>query len=232
MNAVRKRDGERVEDRPFYHCFAWAYDLIIDPPGERQLAAIAEAFAHAGVNPGASLVDAGCGTGAYALGLAALGFGVTAVDSSHELLAEAEARAQAAAADVELACGDFTRGWRPAQLADGVLCRGVLNDLLDDAGRQRALASFASWLRPGGALLLDVRDAAASGKRYATPRTFERTVSRGDDTLTFTSISEMEASSHILRVVERWSGTVGGVPVEAANQFAMRCWTWDELDHL
>jgi protein-L-isoaspartate O-methyltransferase len=227
LDQERQRGG-----RALYHRFAWAYDLIIECPGGPQVETVADIFARLGLTRDSTLVDAGCGIGAYATGLASRGFAVTAVDRSSELVAQAEKRARWSGAEVEFACADLTRGWKPPRRVDGVLCRGVLNDLITDADRERAFVSFASWLRPGGALLLDVRDQASSLQRYAGGRTFEHTARRGYDMLTFTSTTTMEPSSELLELSERWVGTVDGVPVDEETRFQMRCWRWDSLERI
>jgi SAM-dependent methyltransferase len=191
-----------------------------------------DAFRRAGVERGAVLVDAGCGTGTYACGLAAGGFEVIAVDRSAELVVEARARTRGDRLDVEFVCADFTAGWAPGRGVDGVLCRGVLNDLLSDGERTRAFEAFGSWLRPGGLLLVDVRDRASSVQRYSGGRRLERTVRRGDDVLVFVSTTTMDPGSDLLHVVEHWSGTVGGAAVDEQNRFTMRCWTWEGLQEL
>ena len=218
--------------RGFCHRFAWAYDLIVDRPGGPDVAAVGDAFMRAGLERGAVLVDAGCGTGTYACGLAAGGFEVIAVDRSAALGAEAQARARGDRLDVEFVCADFTAGWAPGRGVDGALCRGVLNDLLSDDERKRAFEAFGSWLRPGGMLLVDVRDRASSAQRYSGGRRLERTVRRGDDALVLVSTTTMDPGSDLLLVVEHWAGTVDGVAVDEQNRFVMRCWTWEELQEL
>ena len=49
--------------RPFYGEYAWAFDLLIDRPVGQECAAITAWFSERGVLPGATLLDAGCGTG-------------------------------------------------------------------------------------------------------------------------------------------------------------------------
>jgi hypothetical protein len=39
----------------------------------------------------------------------------------------------------------------------------------------------------------------------------------------------MSSKSDLLWVVERWTGNVSGVAVDAEDRFVMRCWTQDEL---
>lgn len=45
--------------RPFYDEYAWAYDLIINPPSEGQLNFIADAFSQRGVGAGSHVLHAG-----------------------------------------------------------------------------------------------------------------------------------------------------------------------------
>lgn len=73
--------------RPFYGAFAWAYDYLIARPVAAECAGIAATLARRGLAPDAALLDAGCGTGRYALELARLGFRVTGLDRSPERLA-------------------------------------------------------------------------------------------------------------------------------------------------
>src|SRR5262245_9282428 len=72
--------------RPFYGEFAWAFDLLIDRPVGTDSAAIAAWLSERGVLPGATLLDAGCGTGRYAGELARRGYLVEGVDRSSELI--------------------------------------------------------------------------------------------------------------------------------------------------
>ena len=131
-------DSERA--RPFYTAFAWAYDLLVDRPVEAECDHVALALAARGVPPGARVLDAGCGTGRYAAPLARRGYRVTGVDRSADLLAVARARLDGPA--VAYARADLLA--LPVRRAfGGLLCRGVLNDLLDDDSRGAALAAFA-----------------------------------------------------------------------------------------
>jgi SAM-dependent methyltransferase len=219
-------------ERAFYHRFAWAYDLLIERPAGPQVDNVAKVLCERGCAPGAHLVDAGCGTGGYAVALAVLGFNMTAVDRSAELLGEAQRRALHSGATVRFAQADLTGDWAPPAPADGVLCRGVLNDLLADGARERAFGSFARWLRPGGVLLLDVRDTERSRERYGHGRELTHAATREHDSLSFTSSTTMAADSDVLDLVERWDGRVDGHRVTHEDRFKMRTWSWSTLHDL
>ena len=87
MTPVNAPQG--VAPRPFYGEFAWAYDYLIERPVAGECAGMVAALARRGIGPGASLLDAGCGTGRYAVELARHGFVVSGIDRSPALLAEA-----------------------------------------------------------------------------------------------------------------------------------------------
>lgn len=72
--------------RPFYAEYAWAFDLLIDRPVEKECAVIAAWLVGRGILPGAEILDAGCGTGRYSRELARRGYIVHGVDLSPELI--------------------------------------------------------------------------------------------------------------------------------------------------
>jgi SAM-dependent methyltransferase len=221
--------------RPFYDEYAWAYALIIPPPTPEQCDFIAEAFARRGVGAGSLVLDAGCGVGAHALELARRGYAVEGVDLSPRLVAEARRRAEAARADgMEILTVSFEVGdilGLPAEgRHDGLLCRGVLNDLLDGRSRDAAFRSFAGVLRPSGAVVLDVREWEASARRKIREPVFERTVETERGALTFHSVTRVDPGTHRLLVEERHTLRAGGAETVAAYDFQMRCWTREELE--
>lgn len=77
--------------RPFYAEYAWAYDLLIDRPVQKECGALVDWLNARGVFPGAAVLDAGCGTGRYAHELARRGYVVHGVDASPEFIAQARA---------------------------------------------------------------------------------------------------------------------------------------------
>jgi SAM-dependent methyltransferase len=216
--------------RPFYDEYAWAYDLVITPPDEGQLDFIADAFARRGVVAGSLVLDAGCGAGRHALGLARRGYVVEGIDLSPDLVEEARRLAgDEERIAVSFLVGDILK-LQPAARFDGLLCRGVLNDLLDGQSRERASSSFAGALRRGGALVLDVREWEATARRKIREPVFEKRVETPRGSLTFLSVTRVDPGTRRLLVEERHTLRTGGVERVSSYDFQMRCWTRDELE--
>ena len=76
--------------RPFYTTFAWAYDRLIQKPVNDHIDFIAAQLGKHKIANDARLLDAGCGTGNYALALSEKGFRVTGLDISKDMLAQAQ----------------------------------------------------------------------------------------------------------------------------------------------
>src|SRR5260370_41923782 len=80
-------------ERPYYHEFAWAYDLLqTDPVGPR-MDFVQGILSKQGIGPNSAILDAGCGTGRYTIDLATRVYQVFGVDRSPELSAVAQERA-------------------------------------------------------------------------------------------------------------------------------------------
>ncbi|HVG29728.1 MAG TPA: class I SAM-dependent methyltransferase [Pyrinomonadaceae bacterium] len=217
--------------RPFYGEFAWAYDFVVPRPVERRCACVARLFERGGVGPPSRVLDAGCGSGGYSIGLARLGYVVTGLDLSAELLAEAERRvaAEAVAPPAAFVRGDILSP-PAAPPYDAVLCRGVLNDLVDDASRARAFDSFAASLRAGGVIALDVREWRGTVRRKAREPFAETIVETPRGTLTFRSETRLDHARRSLHVFERHALRDARGEIAAADfHFLMRCWTREEL---
>lgn len=123
------------------------YDEIYPPPPHRALQLLAS------LADGGRVLEAGVGTGRYAIALAALGLPVHGIDSSAAMLAALQRKAGAAA--VTLSHGDFSRTTLPGRFRL-VLCLSDTLALLPDAAAQaRAFTAFAAALEPQGQLLLE-----------------------------------------------------------------------------
>lgn len=211
--------------RPFYTSFAWAYDLLIQEPVAERLEFVTGMWAKRGVTRGAHVLDAGCGTGRYSVALAKRGFKVTGIDASPEQITEATKRQEGSETEVDFRVADICI-LQAIPSVDAILCRGVLNDLTDDASRQAVFPAFAEMLRPGGALVLDVREWRATEERKRRCPVFEREVETDTGLLKFRSVTELRPETRTLVVHE--THRIGSR--EETFTFTMRCWTQEELE--
>lgn len=220
---------DEMTSRPLYGDLAWAYDLIIVGPVSRRCDFVQSTLAGRGVLPGSRILDAGCGTGSYSIELAKREYNVSGLDASAELISAARAKAEDVAAAVTFQVGDILElPSRPSY--DGILCRGVLNDIIGSPNRQQALGSLARALREGGILILDVREWTSSAQRKQREPVFERTVEVDKGTLTFRSVTRLEHETRQLLVAESYLLRRGdGSESEVKYDFVMQCWTRDEL---
>jgi trans-aconitate methyltransferase len=199
-----------VLERPLYTSFAWAYDLVAPNSAAPQPDEAARLLAGR-----RTIVDAGCGTGWHAAFLADRGFCVVGVDSSAAMIEVARARGSDATFSVADLCV-----WRPPSPVDGVLCRGVLNDLIEDVDRQRALDSLWAMLRAGGLLVLSVREVEKTRAHYGR----EPVVTRSDGGVFFRSEARFVGD---LVVVDE---TLSSADARADYRFEMKPWTLSEVD--
>jgi len=215
--------------RPFYTEFAWAYDLLIQEPVDERLAFVTHMLAQYGVVSGARVLDAGCGTGRYSIALAQLGYKVTGIDTSPQQLAEAQKRKGKSGAKVDFIIADICTS-PPIVIFDAILCRGVLNDLTDDASRRAVFLAFASMLRHDGVLVLDVREWVATEARKRSHPVFEKEVETDKGRLRFRSVTELVPETKTLMVFETHHIESHEGSREETFTFSMRCWTQEELE--
>ena len=218
-----------MEPRPYYHRFGWAYDLLNAEPIEARIRFIVAELERRGVRPPDRLLDAGCGTGRYAVDLRAHGFEVSGVDRSPELIELAQRRAAKRGLQADLSVANLLSLDAPRKF-NGVLCRGVLNDFLSDADRDLIFRRFAQWLVPRGVLILDARDWARTVARYGANPAARREIALPDGgLLIFESRTSLDAARHQLNVREVFEHRSGSHVETTENVFAMRCWSREEI---
>jgi SAM-dependent methyltransferase len=216
--------------RPFYAEYAWAFDLLIDRPVRKECAVIAAWLRDRGILPGSEILDAGCGTGRYAIELARRGYVVHGVDLSPDLIDIARRAMEDSTGRVSFSVGDIAH--LPTSRYAAILCRGVLNDIIDDAGRDAIFAAFAEALQPNGALILDVREWAASVERKNREPLFRKRISTGRGELTYTSVTALDLENRQLLISERHELVERGEERVSDYHFVMRCWEREELNGL
>jgi 2-polyprenyl-3-methyl-5-hydroxy-6-metoxy-1,4-benzoquinol methylase len=127
-----------------------AEDNALAPDRERALDRIWKALR---LHPGVRVLDAGCGSGQFAIALAARGARVTGIDLSPEMIGRAREHAAASGATIDWRTGDVTRLAEPLAIYDAILARVLLQFVPDVPA---ALREFRRVLRPGGRLLASV----------------------------------------------------------------------------
>ncbi len=144
--------------KEIYADYAAVYDLIYaEKDYEREAAKIATILGEYGVSEG-RLLELGCGTGRHALVMAALGFGVTAVDASEPMLERARQRILGLGTDpagVTLVHGDICS----IQLADefdaALSLFHVMSYMTNDEMLLAALRTCHAHIREEGLLVFD-----------------------------------------------------------------------------
>ncbi|MDF5756848.1 methyltransferase domain-containing protein [Spongiactinospora sp. TRM90649] len=118
------------------------------------------------------IIDAGGGTGGFAVPLAGLGHAVTVVDPSPDSLAALERRAAEAGVAVRALQGDAADlgDLLPEGAADLVLCHSVLEYVDDPSAALRAVARL---LRPGGVVSLLAANPVATALHRALTGRFD-----------------------------------------------------------
>jgi 2-polyprenyl-3-methyl-5-hydroxy-6-metoxy-1,4-benzoquinol methylase len=219
---------ESILRRPFYTEFAWAYDLIVAGPISSRCDFMEDVLSQRGVLSGSKILDAGCGTGSYSIELARRGYIVTGLDVSKELISGARKKLGDLSLPLTFEVADI-RKLSSAPTFDGILCRGVLNDITDDIRRQEVFFSFARALRKGGVLILDVRQWNSTALTKAKEPIFKKSVETDRGKLTFRSVTQLDDQTRRLLVSERHTLEKDAVESVSEYDFVMRCWTKEEL---
>lgn len=153
----------RPETRGVYEALAPVYEMLASPRRvSREVDAIEAVVLGIG---GGTILDAGCAAGFHAIELARRNFHVTGLDISPAMIREARARAAAASVQIRFMEGDLSTAPRARGAPfDAVLCLGnTMASIGTMSGRIRALRAFRRAMRPGGVLILQMRDLSRIG---------------------------------------------------------------------
>lgn len=216
-------------ERPFYNSFAWVYDRIIEAPFEQRCDFIESIMSDFEIEPGACILDAGCGTGGYAIELANRGYNVRGIDLSSFQIAQADKKIAGKKLTVNFKVADFLN-LTDKNKYDLILCRGVLNDLIDDQSRQKALNVFRKTLTEDGVLIFDVRHWERSAKVKTRSPIIERNLQTERGCLKFRSECRLDHENKLLLIHERHCLVTDDKTDTADYDLVMRCWTKQELE--
>ena len=155
---------------PYYHLLYPDWDTSIT----RQSRGLAEVLAEFGIAAGSSILDAACGIGTQTLGLAQLGYRVTASDISPAAVARARSEAEKRGLAVSFSVADLRRLSRdvPDRFAAVLACDNAIPHLLSDAEIRTAFVECRRVLAPAGVLVVSVRDYATIERRSPDRRPY------------------------------------------------------------
>lgn len=147
----------------FYDGIAGQYDKFYEDweSAVRQEAAFLDGlFKKHGFTRSASVLDCACGIGTQAIGLASLGYSVTASDISEGELAEAERRAGDFGVTLSLAQADFRElsNAFPDRFDIVIAMDNALPHMLTHSELEAAVSSIVGRLGPGGLFAASIRD--------------------------------------------------------------------------
>jgi SAM-dependent methyltransferase len=141
---------------PFYHLIFPDWEASF----QRQAAALDGILRERWGDGSRSILDVACGVGTQALGLAALGYTVTASDIAPAAVERARREADRRSLHIDFSVADMrAAATHHRRQFDVVLaCDNALPHLLTDAELLTAFAAMFACTRPGGGCLVTVRD--------------------------------------------------------------------------
>jgi len=147
----------------FYDELASQYDKLFQNwrSATREQAVILNAlFEKNGFDRSAKILDCACGIGTQAIGLAELGYDVTASDLSEGALAQAKARAAEEQLKIRFERADFCALEETfTERFDIVICMdNALPHMLTKTALEAAVSSITGRLRPNGMFVASIRD--------------------------------------------------------------------------
>lgn len=186
---------ERFYDElaPFYHLLYGDWEAAAEAQGQ----ALGDLLAQHGIGRHSQVLDAACGIGTQTLGLLARGYRVTASDLSpgavarlRDELARRGLVAEARVDDLRLLAraGDAS--------ADALIaCDNSVPHLQTDAELLQCFGQMWRCLRPGGLVVLSVRDYAAIERKSPDVRPYGLRIER-DERFLATQVWEWDSDTH------------------------------------
>ena len=147
----------------FYNSLASQYDKLFfdwQATTKEQAVILDRLFAKSGFDRTARILDCACGIGTQAIGLAALGYAVTASDISDGELAEARERAEKNGVSIRFEHADFCAlsDTFTEQFDIVIAMDNALPHMLTGEALEKAVRSMVDRIRPGGLFAASIRD--------------------------------------------------------------------------
>ena len=141
---------------PFYHMIYPDWEQSI----ERQAAQLDTVIQENWGNNVQTILDVSCGIGTQALGLARLNYQVTASDLAEAAVERAKQEAQKRGLTIPFSVADMRQAYshHQAQFEVVISCDNAVPHLLTDDDILQAFGQFYDCVRPGGGVLITVRD--------------------------------------------------------------------------
>lgn len=206
-----------------YDAFASAYDILnteIDYP--KMAEHIAKIFRSAGVADSSLVLDLGCGTGTLTRELASLGYDMTGVDSSEEMLARAR---ENICGEILYLCQDITEFELYGTVAAAVCTTDTVNHITDEAALSHMFRLLHNYIEPGGVFVFDVN----------SPYKFENVYGNSDYVLEDEGVmltwqNDYRADEGIADFyISLFEENEDGLWERSDTDFAERCYSLDEL---
>ncbi|RDI44035.1 class I SAM-dependent DNA methyltransferase [Falsibacillus pallidus] len=139
-----------------YNRFAYVYDFLMkDMPYDKWLQMVQDFKESFGIQ-GKKVLDLGCGTGELTVGLAELGYDVTGVDLSDDMLMVAREKADKAGVRIQLFQQDMSKIEELGTYDIITIFCDSLCYLTDEEDIKNTFEKANEHLKPGGLLLFDV----------------------------------------------------------------------------
>ena len=147
----------------FYDNMATQYDKLFQDwqsTTREQAVILDKMFSECGFDRDAQILDCACGIGTQAIGLASLGYQVTASDISDGELAEAKERAEKNAVQIRFEHADFCALSDTFQVQFDIVIAmdNALPHMLSSDALEKAISSIAAQTRQGGIIVASIRD--------------------------------------------------------------------------
>lgn len=183
---------------PFYHLLYGDWDAAVRTQGE----ALAHLLHTRGVGPGDPVLDAACGIGTQTLGLLVRGYSVVASDLSPGAVARLRQEIDARGLRASVRVDDLRtlQSTADGSCAAVLACDNCLPHLLTDAEILQALRNAHRVLRPGGLLVVSVRDYAAIERRSPDVRPYGLHLDREGQRFLAVQVWEWDGDSYDLRM--------------------------------
>jgi len=125
------------------------------------------------IPPHSKIVEIGCGVGRWSIKLAKAGMDVTAIDISKEMVKIAQKNAKKENANIDFKISSADKLELKQNFYDYALSVTVLQHIIDEKKRLKAIENLVNSLKPGGKLILLERVGKDSGEFHVKPWTLE-----------------------------------------------------------